>query len=112
MSVTPCTRCATGWNAETKRCEVETGAEHLPKVKPEWVPDCGIADRCQHGIQSEGPCEVRLRGMVCESALREMGVPDPMSHPLSFTADCVASLEELMEYMQQHPEEHARLIDS
>jgi hypothetical protein len=111
MSVTPCTHCSVGWNQKTKQCDVETGAEHLPRVKPEWIPDCGIAERCQHALQSSGPCPIRLRGMVCESALREMGVPDPESHKLSFTAECVASPEEVLEYLRCHPEERARLID-
>lgn len=112
MAVTPCTRCHVGWDAGLGRCTVETGAEHLPRMKPEWIPDCPLASRCQHGLQSEGPCAIRQRGLVCESALRWSGVPMPEDHPLAFNADCVALPGEVEEYLQEHPEERAKYLDN
>lgn len=81
MKVTPCTRCAVGWNGS--HCTVDTGAEHLPSATP---PTCPIQDRCQHQLQSVGPCMVRSRGLICESALAFAGEPDIENHPFSFNA--------------------------
>lgn len=78
MKVTTCTRCDVGWDRTSRRCTVTTGCEHLP-VEDE-VSTCPIQDRCQHQVQDVAPCVVRSRGLVCESALREAGVPDPESH--------------------------------
>lgn len=84
MRVTPCRRCSAGWSKEERRCLVETGCEHLPLE--DVVPDCPIQDRCQHEMQQEGPCAVRARGMVCESALAYAGVEGAAEHPLAFNA--------------------------
>lgn len=112
MAVTPCTRCRTGWNRETQRCDVETGAEHLPRLRPEWVPECPMAAQCQHALQTEGPCAIRQRGLVCESALRWSGVQDPEDHPLAFNADCVAPPEQVEEYLERYASERAKLLDN
>jgi len=93
MLVTTCDRCATGWDAPSKRCRVETGAEHLPDDVP---PECPIADRCQHQLQAgSGLCLVRRKGLVCESALTYSGVLDVANHPYGFNANVVASPEEV-----------------
>jgi hypothetical protein len=94
MRVTPCTRCRVGWSEELGECMVPTGCEHLPLEDD--VPNCPISDRCRHQIQrGNGPCAVRARGMVCESALAYAGVEGFANHPLGFNADCVASEETL-----------------
>ncbi len=95
MTVTDCNRCSTGWDKHSQTCTIPTGCEHLPVVVASEVPTCPIQDRCQHQIQLSTPCVVRARGMICESALAWAGVKDPMSHPLSFSAECVASPEEV-----------------
>lgn len=86
MRVTPCTRCPGGWNHELWRCTIYVGAEELDDEAD--VPTCPIQDRCQHQIQSlPGPCVVRRKGLVCESALTlEIGVEAAREHPLSFNA--------------------------
>jgi hypothetical protein len=94
MRVTTCVRCE-NW-ADEGRCTVPTGAEHLPLEQD--VPICPIQDRCQHQIQmGPVPCVVRARGLICESALVWSGMTETeaMSHPLGFSAMCVASPEEL-----------------
>lgn len=97
MRVTPCTRCRVGWNKKQGRCNVDTGAEHLPDDPS--IPDCPIQDRCQHQIQSADPCVVRRKGLVCESALVESGLTadEAMDHPLAFNAVLVATPEDLAE---------------
>lgn len=101
MVVTPCTRCTTGWDKKTSSCKVETGVEHMPLEKV--VPDCPIQDRCQHQLQSSGPCVVRARGMVCESALIHDGLTEEeaMAHPLSFHAMTIITEEELADYEER-----------
>lgn len=94
MRVAICTRCSQGWSATEQRCEVVTGAEHLPLVAAEDVPACPIADRCQHQRQQAEPCVVRARGLVCESALSFVGL-DGANHPLGFNAQVVATPEEV-----------------
>lgn len=97
MQVAPCTRCQ-HWSREQNGCTVDTGCEHLPEEPPERVPDCPIADRCQHQIQKNpAPCVVRARGMICESALRFAHVPDPEGHELAYNANTIASPEEWAE---------------
>jgi len=86
MRAVPCNRCTAGWGREEQRCTISVGCEHLPTVEPREVPDCPIQDRCQHQAQSEGPCSVRARGMICESALVLAGIPDQDAHPLAFNA--------------------------
>lgn len=107
MQVTPCLRCKVGWDAKTKKCLVETGAEHLPLAPP---PTCPLQDRCQHQLQSVEPCAVRARGLICESALIWSGLSeaDAMDHPLSFNADTTASPEELQEREELHGSEEDR----
>jgi hypothetical protein len=92
MRVTACSRCSVEWNTALQRCQVEIGVEHLP-LTPK-VPTCPLQDRCQHQVQSQSPCAVRARGLICESALRFAGVADPESHPLAFDAITVVSPEE------------------
>lgn len=97
MLVTPCNRCD-NWSRSLSSCQVYIGVEHLPLVISAAVPDCPIHHRCQHQIQtSPQPCEVRARGLVCESALREAGDPDPEGHPLSFHAMLMATSDEILE---------------
>lgn len=86
MNVTPCTRCSTGWDKASGRCTIYMGCEELPLVDASEVPECPIQDECQHHHQNEGPCPVRARGMICESALARAGVQDPSEHPLAFNA--------------------------
>ena len=74
MRVTTCSRCPTGWNKTAHRCEISTGAEALPITQS--IPDCPIAHRCQHQLQSSEPCTVRARGFVCESALLFAGLSE------------------------------------
>lgn len=97
MQVTTCDRCHVGWDKTTQTCKVPTGAEHLPD-EPD-IPTCPIQDRCQHQIQRTGPCDVRRKGLVCESALIFSGLsPDEAAdHPLGFNAITVASPEEIEE---------------
>jgi hypothetical protein len=97
MRVTPCTRCPVGWDKTAQTCNVEIGCEHLPLVSPAEVPACPIVDRCQHQRQSDGPCIVRSRGLVCESALVHGGMSADTAavHPLSFHAMTVITAEEL-----------------
>jgi hypothetical protein len=97
MRVTTCTKCSSGWNKETQRCEVPVGCEHLPLVPQNEIPDCPIVATCRHQMQSVGPCVVRARGMVCESALVHAGVPDVWDIPYTFDATTVVSEEELAE---------------
>jgi hypothetical protein len=87
MLVQPCTRCPSGWNGRS--CIIETGCEHMPLVPDNEIPDCPIQDQCQHQAQSVGPCAVRARGMICQSALKHAGMSEVESfdHPLSFNAD-------------------------
>lgn len=93
MIVTPCTRCV---NWKRSGCAVPTGAEHLPDAAAGAIPDCPLADRCQHQLQVDPrPCTVRRKGLVCESALRAGGMIDPENHPLAFHAMVVADAEEL-----------------
>lgn len=86
MYVTPCDRCKAGWNKRLRRCNIETGAEHLTDSKN--IPTCPIQDRCQHQVQETGPCLVRRKGLICESALVAGGLSeeDAAAHPLSFHA--------------------------
>jgi hypothetical protein len=65
---------------------VDTGAEDLADALE--VPRCPIEDACQHQAQSEGPCMVRRKGMVCESALVHAGMTrdEATAHPLAFNA--------------------------
>lgn len=102
MNVNPCNRCRQ-WDKKHSLCSVSTGAEHLPDEPPAKVPDCPIQDRCQHQLQAEdGPCVVRRKGLICESALVYSGLSrdDAMNHPLGFNAEVVASPEELEEFMR------------
>jgi hypothetical protein len=102
MRATPCSRCAAGWDKTTKTCTIPTGGEHLPLVSAVEIPECPLQDRCQHQLQvAPAPCTIRARGLICESALAWAGVPDPMSHPLGFSAECVASPEELASYSKE-----------
>jgi hypothetical protein len=96
MKVVGCARCH-NWVESEKACHVEMGVEHLPLVSPCDIPACPMANQCQHQIQSPDPCPVRARGLICESALRRAGVPEPEDHPLSFHADFVATVEDLEE---------------
>jgi len=98
MRVTVCNRCSVGWDAISKTCTVTTGAEHLPDVAAAEVPECPMSVRCQHQVQSQVPCLVRRKGLICESALAWAGDDDPMCNPLGFSALCVASPEELVSY--------------
>lgn len=99
MKAVPCSRCTTGWDKKLKACTIETGCEHLPLEAK--VPECPIQDRCQHQIQRTTPCEVRARGLICESALDAAGIESPWDHPLSFNADFVASPEELERHLRE-----------
>ncbi len=79
MVQSTCTRCAS-WSKTESRCDVYIGVEHLARVRRSKVPDCPIADRCQHQIQSNPrPCPVRARGLICESVVGE-------DHPRAFNA--------------------------
>jgi len=97
MRVNPCHRAAcSNWSTGTRRCTVETGAEHLPLVRAWKVPDCPLAVACQHAVQSGGLCAVRERGMVCVSALAtRMPYQAAMDHADGFHAMVVASPEEV-----------------
>jgi hypothetical protein len=76
MQVTTCTRCAS-WQKVEQRCNVYIGCEEEALAAPADVPECAIADRCQHQIQAlPAPCPVRARGMVCESVV---GVDSPIA---------------------------------
>lgn len=88
MRAVPCTRCRIGWDGQ--RCQAWMGVEHLPLVAHH--PVCPIQDRCQHQVQSPGPCPVRARGLICESALIAGGLSPAAaaSHPLSFHAMLMA----------------------
>lgn len=101
MLVTTCTQCSTGWDKSTGRCTIDTGAEHLPVAA--LVPECPIQDRCRHQHQTVGPCAIRLRGMVCESALIYGGMTpdDAMSDALGFSALTVIGEEDLLELQQE-----------
>jgi len=89
MRTAPCTRCSVGWDRAAGRCSIPMGVEHLPLTAE--TPECPIADRCQHQIQSgSAPCPVRARGLVCESALRAGGDPRPEDSPIGFNACVVA----------------------
>lgn len=102
MRAVPCTKCSQGWDRVAKKCTIPTGGEHLPLVTAAEVPTCPIQDQCQHQLQTPDiPCVIRARGLICESALAWDGVSDPMSHPLGFSAECVASPEELASYSQE-----------
>jgi hypothetical protein len=91
MLAVRCGRCSVGWNKRLRACTVETGAEHLPLVSASEVPDCPIQGQCQHQVQSQSPCAVRARGMICQSALKWAGMSEDESfdHPLSFHASLV-----------------------
>ena len=95
MCVEPCTRCQIGWDTATRACTLEMGVEHLPLVGSGEVPACPMAGQCQHQLQRPDPCPVRARGMVCESALRWAGDPNPENHPLAFHAMVVLSPEDM-----------------
>lgn len=98
MRAVPCNKCPTGWDKKLKRCTIDTGAAHLPDEKV--IPTCPIQDRCQHQLQSKnGPCQVRTKGLICESALIEGGMSphEASDHPLSFHAMMMATEEELAE---------------
>ncbi len=98
MRVTTCDRCPVGWDRASGTCTVTTGAEHLPDVTDAEVPSCPMQERCQHQIQAgDKPCTIRRKGLICESALAWSGEPEPMSHPLGFSAMCVAGEDELAE---------------
>lgn len=98
MTVSPCSRCTSGWDKKLGRCMVEMGIEHFPLVPATKVPKCPIQYKCQHQIQlGEVPCPVRARGFICESALGLAGVKRPEEHPLGFHAMTVASPEDLEE---------------
>jgi hypothetical protein len=101
MWVSPCERCANGWDRKTKACTVYMGVEHFPLVPPAEVPTCPIQDKCQHQVQRRDPCPVRARGMVCESAFIETGmdVSEAFNHPLAFNAEVAATPEEWAEVM-------------
>jgi len=103
MVVVPCSRAACGnWDRQGSRCVVTTGCEHLPVTGDR--PACPIEHQCQHGIQAAPDlCAVRLRGLVCESALVAGGLSpeDAANHPLSFHAYTVASPEEWAEREQE-----------
>jgi len=87
MRVTPCTRCDSGWNPATGRCDIYVGVEHRELVPPSQVRQCPIQDKCQHQIQaSAGLCAVRARGMICESALTLAGVADVWALDYAFHA--------------------------
>jgi hypothetical protein len=104
MRVTPCTRCNAGWDQASRTCTIPTGAEHLPLEPADQIPTCPIQDRCQHQVQlGVIPCPIRARGLICESALIESGLSpeDAASHPLGFNADCVASPEEVAEWLAE-----------
>ncbi len=85
MYIVPCTRCSSGWEFADNRCGAYMGVEHLPLVDASDVPECPIADRCQHQIQNTGPCPVRARGLVCKSALNYIGI-DGANSPIGFNA--------------------------
>ena len=87
MRVVACTQCAIGWNKKTKTCTIGTGAEGLPDELD--VPTCPMQAQCRHQIQSAGPCVIRRKGFICESALIWSGMDpaDALMHPLSFNAD-------------------------
>jgi hypothetical protein len=89
MNAVPCSRCSVGWDRKRRSCTVPTGAEHLPLVPSAEVPDCPMATKCQHQVQSKTPCAVRARGMVCQSALKYAGMSetDSFDHPQSFHAN-------------------------
>ena len=93
--IVDCTRCGIGWNRKAQRCDAYLGVEHFPLVLSEYVPDCALANRCQHQIQEgDKPCKVRARGMVCELGLKAAGVEDVMGHPLTFNANFVMGEDE------------------
>lgn len=90
MSASICSRCSGGWDKNARACQIETGAEGLPQSAV--IPDCPIASRCQHQIQSATPCPVRKAGLICESALIAGGMSpeDAANHELAFNADFVS----------------------
>lgn len=101
MQVVVCSRCRQ-WDEQFTLCSVVTGAEHLPDDLDD-IPDCPIQERCQHQLQAgEGPCVVRRKGLVCESALVFGGLSRnaAMGHQLSFHADTVASPEEVARWRE------------
>lgn len=85
MVAVSCTRCSIGWNG-TSSCTVETGVEHLDNSVT--IPTCPIQDQCQHQIQAVGPCSVRSKGLICESALVASGMSEAeaFDHPLNFNS--------------------------
>jgi hypothetical protein len=108
MRAASCDRCSSGWDKSKGRCTVYVGVEHLPVLHDSSpssrrgtkgaVPDCPIADRCQHQLQElPGLCAVRARGLVCESALVAGGMaPDAaVDHPDSFNANTIAGPDEV-----------------
>lgn len=98
MRAIPCNKCKTGWDKRLKKCTVPTGAEHLPDEAE--VPTCPIQERCQHQVQKPNePCEVRRKGLICESALIESGMSavEAADHPLSFHAEMMMTEEDLAE---------------
>lgn len=89
MRAVPCNRCTSGWNKETKRCDITTGAEGFDPVPAAEIPACPIAERCQHQLQmAPEPCFVRRSGQVCESAFIADGMSpeEAARHPLAFNA--------------------------
>lgn len=104
MNVTPCRRCS-NWDKQANLCGVTTGAEHLPDEPPDQIPVCPIQDHCQHQLQTPtGPCVVRSKGLVCESALISGGMSrdDAIEHPLAFSAIVVATPEDIADHMARH----------
>lgn len=94
MRVVVCTRCRSGWDKALGKCSIDTGVEHFPVSNQ--IPECPIQDWCQHQLQStDGPCSVRARGMVCESAFVYVGLP--VDQWISFSASTAATAEDLME---------------
>lgn len=92
MRVANCNRCTVGWNKKLGKCTIETGAEHLELVPAHEVPTCPMQEVCQHQVQSETPCAVRSKGLICESALIWSGLSEAeaFDHPLSFNATMMA----------------------
>ena len=72
MSAVPCDRCRSGWDGT--KCTVTTGVESWDSISND-IPECPISDLCQHQRQIPTPCGVRLKGMVCLSALEYADIP-------------------------------------
>lgn len=74
MMATPCNRCRSGWDGS--KCTVSSGVGSWDANDRRGIPECPISHLCQHQLQVPTPCEVRLKGMVCLSALEYAAIPE------------------------------------